>query len=75
MTKDQLLKNARSLPKGEQIDLALELWESIDADSTEPPVTDAIKRELDRRIAADDADEQAAVQWPELKDKLLKGEF
>ena len=75
MTKDQVLQSAKSLPKGDRIELALELWESIEVEGNDLPVTDAMKRELDRRIAADTGDQQPAEDWADLKQKLLKGDF
>ena len=73
MTRDQIIQSVRSLPRDEQIDLALELWEFIDPNDL--PATEAQRRELDRRIAADDADPQPAEPWQDLRAKLLRGEF
>jgi putative addiction module component (TIGR02574 family) len=75
VTKEQLLQTAKSLPKGDQIDLALQLWESINVEETDVPVTDAQKRELDRRTAEDAADAAPAEEWPAVRKKLLDGEL
>lgn len=75
MTKEQLLQTVKSLPKGDQIDLALELWDSLDVEAADLPVTDAQKRELDRRLAADAVAPEPAEDWPVLRQRLLDGEL
>lgn len=49
------------LPVKERLRLIEELWESIDANPEDVPVTSAQRAELDRRIAAHEADPEAAV--------------
>jgi putative addiction module component (TIGR02574 family) len=75
MTRDQIIQNVKSLPKDQQIDLALELWESIEAASADPPLSEQQRRELDRRVASDAADPQPDEPWDDLRRKLLKGEI
>jgi len=75
MTKEQLLRTAKTLPKTEQIDLAMELWESIEVGDDDAPLTEEQKRELDQRIAADDANPQPPQDWKQLKDDLLRGKI
>jgi putative addiction module component (TIGR02574 family) len=75
MTRQELLQTAKALPKAEQIDLALELWELIHVDGDDVPVTESQKRELDRRVVADTADPQPAEEWPVLRKRLLDGEL
>ena len=75
MTKDQILQTVRTLPKEDQLDLALELWESIDAGSAVLQLTEVQKQELDRGIAADAANPPSAEAWEDLKAKLLEGDF
>jgi putative addiction module component (TIGR02574 family) len=75
MTRQQLLNEAKTLPREDQIELARDLWEIIDLDENDFPLTDEQKAELDRRIAEADADPTAAEDWESLKTKLLQGEF
>ena len=76
MNRQQLLENAKSLPRSERIDLVIELWEDIGtAGADDLPLTDAQKQELDRRIAGDKADPSPTEEWDVLKGKLLRGEF
>lgn len=72
MTKDQILECAKSLPAADRVDLAMELWDSVE--SADLPLTNVARRELDRRIAADDADLSPAEDWDALRAKLLRGE-
>jgi len=51
------------------------LWESIEMQGADLPLTEAMKLELDRRIATDAADQTPAGDWPALKERLLKGDF
>lgn len=65
--KDELL----ALPVEERIRLVEELWDSVARDANAVPVTDAQKRELDRRLAVYDDDPEAGIDWTELKARLL----
>lgn len=50
----------------ERLALVEELWDSIAADGTALPLTDAQRAELDRRIAADENDPNDVVSWDEV---------
>jgi putative addiction module component (TIGR02574 family) len=54
----------------EQLTLLGELWDSIAADPDQVPVTDAQKHDLDRRLAALDANPTAGSSWEEVKARL-----
>ena len=43
------------LPREQRIALVLDIWDTIAAESGQPLLTDAQRRELERRIAEDDA--------------------
>lgn len=75
MTRKELLNEAKSLPKPDQIELACDLWSMIELDDNDFPLTDDQKAELDRRMAAADADPTVPEEWDSLKIKLLGGEF
>ena len=51
----------------ERLALIGQLWESLEVD---PPVTDAQKADLDRRLAAFHADPKAGSSWEEVKARL-----
>lgn len=48
------------LPVEERLELVDAIWESIRAEADQVPLTDAMRQELDRRLAAHDADPDAA---------------
>jgi putative addiction module component (TIGR02574 family) len=62
--------DVESLTPEERLDLLDRLWESLSRESSDVPVTDAQKRELDRRL--DDFDQDAGggqplgVPWDEV---------
>jgi putative addiction module component (TIGR02574 family) len=51
----------------ERILLVQQLWDSIPPEAEALPLTDAQKRELDRRWAAFKAGEMPTSTWPEVK--------
>lgn len=53
------LEEIRKLPVEERLRLAEDIWESIRDDPDSLPLTEAQRRELDRRLAAFRADPQA----------------
>jgi len=54
----------------ERIALAQEIWDSI-SPATGGPLMDAQKQELDRRIAAHEADPDATVPWETVKGEAV----
>jgi putative addiction module component (TIGR02574 family) len=75
MTRQELLDTAKRLPKEDRIELAIELWDMIDFDENDFPLTEAQKAELDRRIAEADNNPVPSEDFEVLKQKLLRGEF
>jgi putative addiction module component (TIGR02574 family) len=55
----------------QRIQLAHELWDSIAAEAGALPLTEAQKAELDRRLAALDADPSNVVPWEEVEARAL----
>jgi len=51
----------------ERLTLVEELWDSIAADSSAVPLTEAQRTELDRRIAEHEANPDDVVPWEEVK--------
>lgn len=55
----------------ERIALVEAIWESIAAEVERAPLTDAQKREVDRRLAAHWANPEAAIPWEQVKAETL----
>lgn len=55
----------------EKLSLVEEIWDSIAADSANVPLTEAQRRELDRRIADHEANPDEVVSWSEAKASIL----
>ena len=58
------------LTPGDQLRLVGEILESL-ADRSDPMLTDAQKRELDRRLAALDAGQTTLSPWSEVETRVL----
>lgn len=54
----------------QRLELIGELWDSIPDSLDDLPVPEWHKEELNRRLAAADADPNAAVPWEEVKERL-----
>jgi putative addiction module component (TIGR02574 family) len=66
----ELLRTPLSVTQ--RLELIGELWDSI-PDSVEAlPIPDWHREELERRLAAADADPEAAIPWEEVKRRLQK---
>jgi putative addiction module component (TIGR02574 family) len=64
------------LPLTERLRLVEAIWNSIAADSTAMPLTEAQRAELDRRLAEHEASPDDVVAWEEIKAAIterLKG--
>ena len=62
----------KQLTIAERLDLISELWDSIPDSLDELPMPDWHREELERRLAAADADPDAAIPWEEVRDRLRK---
>lgn len=63
----QLLEQARKLDVSEQIDLVEAIWDGIASRGEAPPLTDAQKAELDRRLARHLSNPDDVTPWSEVK--------
>ena len=54
----------------ERIKLAEDLWDSVAADPDALPLTDAQKREVERRLAEHLQDPSSAIPWEEVRQRL-----
>ena len=70
------LDEVMRLPVAERLRLVEALWDSIAADSTALPLTDAQRAELDRRLVEHEDHPDDVVPWEEIKASIterLKG--
>lgn len=56
------------LPREQRIALVLDIWDTIAAESGQSLLTDAQRRELERRIAEDDASPDDVIPWKRVKE-------
>jgi len=54
----------------QRLELIGELWDSIPDSLSELPIPEWHREELERRLAAADADPDAAIPWEEVKRRL-----
>jgi putative addiction module component (TIGR02574 family) len=67
----KLLAELLELTPAERIQLAEDLWDSVTADDENlPPLTEAQRAELDRRLAEHRRDPSTAVPWDEVRARL-----
>ena len=62
----------RTLPIEDRLRIANDLWDSVETDSPKRELSEALKAELDRRIADDDANPDEAMPWDEVKARLYQ---
>ena len=55
----------------ERIALVQDIWDSIAADAELSALTDEQKQEIDRRLAAHQANPQAAIPWEQVETEAL----
>jgi putative addiction module component (TIGR02574 family) len=55
----------------ERIELAERIWDSIASDVAKAPLTEAEKQEIDRRLAAHEANPHAAIPWEQVEAEAL----
>ena len=63
----------RHMPISERVHLVEQIWDSIVEDEKQFKLTDAQKSELDRRLAAHQADPDRGSSWEDVKKRLLGG--
>jgi putative addiction module component (TIGR02574 family) len=60
-----------ALSADERLELVEAFWDNFTNEDDLPPLTEAQKRELDRRLAAHEASPGDAIPWEEVKARLL----
>jgi putative addiction module component (TIGR02574 family) len=59
------------LSREERLALVQAIWDTIVAEPHEPLLTDAQRRELERRVAEDDAAPDDVIPWEQVKAQTL----
>ncbi|MGK2934968.1 MAG: addiction module protein [Gemmatimonadaceae bacterium] len=59
-----------NLTPAQRVDLAVALWDSLPADSEEPPITEAQRVELLRRADAYRRDPKVGSSWADVKARI-----
>jgi putative addiction module component (TIGR02574 family) len=59
------------LSPAERVQLVGEILDSLDADREPPPLTEAQRQELDRRLAILEANPDGVSAWEEVKARVL----
>jgi putative addiction module component (TIGR02574 family) len=59
------------LPRDVRVALVQEIWDTIAAETSHAPLSEAQRAELERRLADDDANPDDVVPWEEVKAKAL----
>jgi putative addiction module component (TIGR02574 family) len=67
-----LLSDILAMKVSERVKLAQDIWESVAAVPDSVPLSQADRDELDRRLAAYQANPSAGSPWAEVRDRLLR---
>jgi putative addiction module component (TIGR02574 family) len=59
-----------NLTPAQRVELAVALWDSLPADSEEPPITEAQRAELVRRAEAYRRDPKAGSSWADVRARI-----
>jgi putative addiction module component (TIGR02574 family) len=59
------------LPREQRIALVLEIWDTIAAEPHQSLLTEAQRRELERRVAEDGASPDDVVPWEQVKAQAI----
>ncbi|HYK05908.1 MAG TPA: addiction module protein [Thermoanaerobaculia bacterium] len=65
------LAHLLELPPAERLQLVEAIWDSLVEVPEAVPVSDEVREELDRRLAAYYADPSSARPWAEIRDELF----
>jgi putative addiction module component (TIGR02574 family) len=67
MTSDRIISEALTLPVPDRLEIIERLWDSLAASSDPLPLTEAQRRELDRRISEMEDRPDAGIPWEAVK--------
>ena len=73
--RKEIARRVREIRNGQAVgrpleDVLVEIWDSIAAEAENLPITDAQKQDLQRRLAAYEANRHAGSTWEEVKARL-----
>ena len=71
MDDQAVLNEVETGPVDDRIRLVRDVWDRLGDQGDGPELADAMKAELDRRIAEMDRDPGAGVPWEEVKARVL----
>jgi putative addiction module component (TIGR02574 family) len=66
------LETVKTWPLEDQLDLVFRLWDQLLDSGWKPELTDDVKAELARRLAAHKADPSRAVTWEQILERVKK---
>jgi len=69
-TSERIISEALTLPAADRLEVIEQLWDSLAAVPEALELTDAQRRELDRRIEEMDANPNAGIPWEDVKAEL-----
>jgi len=72
-TVAQIKSEFSKLPVGDQLELLFELWEALAQEPGAVTLSDAQKRELERRYERHLEHPEEAVPWEEVRDSIRSG--
>ena len=55
----------------DRLDLMHEIWDSLAVEPVRPPISDALRRELERRVAEHRANPEDGVPWEQVRAEAL----
>ena len=65
-----MMREIRALSVDERIELAEAIWDSVEEDGEDCDLTDAQKRELERRLAAYEASGYKGDSWENVAERI-----
>ena len=70
MVASATLSEIKNWPVEDRLELVFAVWDSIDESSRVPPVSEGLRAELDRRIAAYEANPSDVLTWEQIEASL-----
>jgi putative addiction module component (TIGR02574 family) len=67
------LEEILSLSVAERLELVQQIWDSIAATPDSLPITEAQRREIDRRLEAYERDPSQVGNWEEVRARIVRG--
>lgn len=66
-SSERIISEALALPAVDRLDVVEQLWDSLESGPKALELTDAQRRELDRRIEEMDANPAGGIPWEQVK--------